>query len=221
MLPAKLPEPPPLVAALHCFLDKRPHDALAHLQHYDKVNQDLLLVLLPLAGRLTEGSLDQASPAEVALLVEQLERLLHPLRLRASLVIDTMCFCRRIGKFGDYEPLPSDHSFKPGDLAQVYVELRNFSTEQRDPYYLTHLSSTLEIHDFTGKTVWRQDFPEDRTRPDRSRSLRHDYFNNYRFCVPEVPAGAYTLWVQITDHGPHGKRTVRRSLDFRVTHPAR
>jgi hypothetical protein len=217
----------PLLTALRDLLSQRPTEALESLKKYDKPNQEMLMVLLPLAAGLTHGSLDRASPAELAGLVEQLHRIERPLAARAALGIDQLCFCRRIDRFGGFERLAEDHAFaagsadQPGELVRVYAELRNFACLPREGFYETHLTSTLEIHDYHDHVVWRQDFP---TPPDRSNSPRQDYFISYRFWVPQrLPPGSYTLWVQVKDvTGLQGKdapagRTARRSLDFRVT----
>jgi hypothetical protein len=208
-------EAEPLLEALLCFLKRHPEQALTHLNGYNQLNQDLLLCLLPLAVFLTEGSLDQANPQEIGHVVDQLNSLLLPLRARAPLVVDKMHFCKTIHGHGRYDPLPHDHKFRPGELVQVYVELRNMACEQQDRLYVSHLSSSMEVRDVQKRVVWRQDFPEDHCRPDRSRSLRQDYFSNFRFCVPEIPPGWYTLWIRISEAGP-GKRQVEHSLDFYV-----
>jgi hypothetical protein len=210
-------EEPPLLAALRCMLDKHPEEAVARLKGYDKPNQDLMLGLLALMACLSEKNLEKSDPCEAALIVDQLHSLLVPLPSWVPLVIDQMGFCRRIEKYGVYEPLLEGHEFRPGELVQIYVELRNFSTERRDRFFLTHLASSLEIHDYKGHIVWREDRPESVNRPDLSRSLRHDLFMNCRFCVPQIPQGSYTLWLQVADVGLKKQRTVRRSLDFRVT----
>lgn len=210
-------EDPPLLAALRCMLDKHPEEAVTRLKGYDKANQDLMLGLLALMACLSEKSLDKCDPHETARLVDQLHGLLVPLPAWVPLVIDQMCFCRRIEKYGVYEPLAEEHEFRQGELVQIYVELRNFSTERRDRFFLTHLASSLEIHDYKGHVVWREDRPESIKRPDLSRSLRHDLFMNCMFCVPQIPQGSYTLWLQVADVGLKKQRSVRRSLDFRVT----
>jgi hypothetical protein len=225
------PEPAPeepLVTALRCLLDKHPAEALEQIRHYDKSNQDLLMHLLPLAVRLTQGSIDNASPTELSLVLDQLRGLERPLTAKASLTITKMCLCRGIvDRFGIYERLPDDYAFaagsdnQPGERVLVYVEFRNFMTLPNNTKFETRLMSTLEIHDYQGHPVWRQDFP---TPPDRSQTPRQDYFINYKFWVPQrLPPGSYTLWVQVKDvTGQSGKelpahRVARRSLDFRVT----
>ncbi len=208
---------PPLIVALRCLLDNRPEDALNAIQRYDPTTQDLLKCLLPLAVYLTERNLERQSPQDVSTVVDEIQRLLVPLSARAALTIDQMCFCSQINRFADYEPLPKDHVFRPGDPVQVYVELRNFSSERHGQFYVTHLSSSVEIHDYNDRVVRTLDIPESRIRPDCSRTQRHDYFNNYRFYVPNLPQGEYTLWIKVIDTGHQPVREVKRSLDFRVT----
>jgi hypothetical protein len=212
---------PPLLAALRCFLDRRPENALACLQDLHRANQEVLLHLLPLAVRLGERGLDEVEAEEVAVEIEQLENVIALLRPRAALQLDQMCFCRRIDRYGVYEPLPAGYRFRPGELVQLYAEVRNFASTPQEGAHVTRLASRLEIHDYEGHIVWCRDFPEDRQRPDVSRTPRHDYFNQYRFCVPEIPAGAYTLWLYVTDKGCQPQRVARRSLDFRVSNLAR
>jgi hypothetical protein len=222
------PAPPelPLVAALRALMEKRPDEAMEYLKGYDKVNQEMLLCLLPLAARLGEGGVQQAPAGEVTAILAQLRALERQLAERAALGIDKMCLCRKIEGYGVYEKIPDDWAFaagvneQAGELVQVYVELRDFASRQQGQGYETCLASTLEIHDYRGNLVWRRDFPP---QPDRSHSPRHDYFINYRFCVPpHVPPGSYVLWITVKDlTGQPGKdapasRTARASVDFRV-----
>lgn len=208
---------PAVVEALRCLLEKRPADAVIPLEKLDKPTQDLLLRFLPLIARLSEGSLEKSDPEELALVTGQLEEVIRTLRPKSALVVDKMCFCRRIDKFGQYDPLPPDYRFKPGEMVQVYVELQNFSSRLVDGLYETRLASSVEIQDVQHRTVWRQDF-NDRDRPDKSRSLRGDYFNSYRFCVPEnIPPGTYRLVVRISDVHLPERKPAERSLVLRVT----
>jgi hypothetical protein len=106
-------EDPPLVSALRCFLDKRPADALAWLQHYDKPSQDLLLCLLPLLAQLAEGRTGTKDRREVTASLAQLNQVAAALRPLAELSIEKMCFCWTIEKYGVYRPVPHDHEFRP------------------------------------------------------------------------------------------------------------
>lgn len=209
------PEEPPLLAALRCYLDGRPAEAVVLLERYDKANLEILLTVLPLSSQLTRKSLAKANPQEIAAVLAQLQSLMVPLRTRAPLVIEKLCFCRHIRRFGDYEPLPAEHPFRPGEHVELYVELQNFTSELRGGQYVTRLASTVEIHDFQGRCVWRQEF-KDREEPDTSRTPRHDFFASCLFALPvELRPASYTLWITVTDE-PTG-RAMSKSLDFRVT----
>lgn len=225
ILPVAAKTESPLLIALRCYLDKRPAEAIAILGQYEKSNQDLLLCLLPLAAQLADSGPDKTSDKGLGMVLEQLNSMMVPLRTRAPLLIDKMCFCRSIGGYGDYAPLAADHVFRAGELVRLYVELRNFQSERREiapgqMVYVTELAGRAEIRDFSGKPVWSQEF-NNRDRPDQSQSLRTDYFEHYRFCLPELSPGPYTLWLWVKDVStkrPEASRTV----DFHVAHvPAR
>jgi hypothetical protein len=209
------PAPEPVVlSAMRCYLNKRPAQALLWLDHFDKPTQELLLYLLPLVARLGEGNLEHADRREIDALLVQLETMRAMLRLRADLVIDKMGFCSWIQEFGVYQPLEENHPFLPGDVIELYAELRNFSTEQIGKRYRIQVSSRVEIRDYRGKLIWSHAF-DDRDHPAVSRSLRSDFHNRYSFPIPaDIPRGNYTLWLSVTDL-PTG-RTAKRSLDFRV-----
>lgn len=229
--PSTAPPEEPLVAALRHLLAKQPDKALELLQRYDHLNQDVMVSLLALAVRLTQGSLERADPQEVSNVMEQLNSLAVRLRSLAALSIEKMCFCSEISRFGVYQPLPARPVFqlgrdgRPGEQIQLYVELRNFVSQPQASFYETRLASSLEIRDLRDKPVWRMDFPAQ--QPDRSHTLRHDYFVSFRFPVPrELAPGMYTLWVEVRDvtglqgHEVPGHRMARRSLDFEVKVPA-
>jgi hypothetical protein len=215
---------PPLVAALRCFLDKHPDAAMDFLQGYDPANQEMLLSLLPLAVRLTETSIDRATPMELSNLIDQLHSLALPLQRRAGLRIAWLCFCKEIKGFGMYDPLPDDLAVfrggsegHPGEMVQIYAEMRNFSSEVQGIHSVTRLKSLLEIRTLQGKTVWSVDkFPDE--RPDLCRTQRQDYFINYKFYVPaHLAPGSYTLVVQVQDElAQLGRPPATRSLQFRV-----
>jgi hypothetical protein len=220
----------PLLAALRGLLEKRPDEAIDRLRRYDPLNQDMLLGLLALSVRLTQGSLDRASPQDVLNVLEQLNSLTVMLRPRAALAVERACFCRDITKFGDYIPLPEDHQFQAGrdgrcgERVLVYIELQNFASCPQGPFHETRLDARLEVRDRSGRRVWLQDFPAE--RPDRSYTLRHDYFIALRFLVPaDVPPGTYVLGIEVKDVTDRldrralEHRVARRSLPFRVVAP--
>jgi hypothetical protein len=208
------PPEPPLLAALRCYLSRRPDEALALLERFDKPNQEMLLALLPLAAQLAEAGLDKTDPAQLSALLGQFDSLQEPLRSRAPLVIDKLCFCHGIRKFGDYEPLAENPAmFHPGQWFEMYAELQNFTCQPHGNRYVTRVACTLTIHDLSHKSVLQHEY---KVQPDESLSPRRDFYLRIPFKVPqELPPGLYTLFLRVTDV-PTG-RTRSRSIDFRVT----
>ncbi len=206
----------PLVAALRCYLNKSPEQAARMLESMDQADRDLLTALLPLAVRLGDGALKSANPQDIAAVMADLQAIVGPLRERAALVVPKMCFCRPVAtpaRFGVYDLLEENHLFRPGDVVGLYVEVRNFTSAPHGSEFQTRVQTALEIHNDRGEMIWHCDPPP---RSDTSLSPQQDYCHVGRFALPpDMPAGAYTLWLKVTDV-PTG-RTTRRSLDFRVT----
>ena len=220
----KAPPEPRLVTALRDLLENRSATALEDLQTFDGASRELLLTLLPLAARISDGGLDRATPQETAVLVEQLRQVEAVLRPRAALTLDRVGLCRKINGFGDSEPWPEDHVFQAegddhrGDRMQVYVEVRNFTSRPREAAYDTSLAGVVEIRDFKQGIVSRIDFP---ACVDHSQTARQDYFINFQFHLPRLPEGRYTLHVLVKDvlapvAGDAAPRSASRSLDFSV-----
>lgn len=222
----KPPRQEPILEALRCALENRPNDALEHLKNYDRETQELFIRLLPPLAMLAHKRLEALSPAEVAVLHEQLQGLITSLRPRTELSIGTMCFCEWIRSYGVYRPLPDNHMFQagaagqPGELVQLYVEVHNFCSERRQTHHETRLSSTVEISDAEGRPRWRHAF-DDVKQPIRSLARLHDFFNNYSFHIPaEIGPGVYTVTVQVADETvPEQRRVARKSLRMVVRAP--
>src|SRR5262249_40083871 len=142
----------------HAILKGRHDEALNQLRKYDAATQELLLRVLPALAQMHHKGLDRLTPQEIAVLEEQLQSLFNMLRPRLELIIDRMCFCEYVREFGVYKPLPETHVFRastrdrPGDLVQLYAELRNFCSEAQGDHFETRLSSSVEIRDPSDKT---------------------------------------------------------------------
>src|SRR5262245_54776636 len=215
----------PLLLAIRAYQDKQPDKALEYLKQYDAANQEVLLYLMPLMVRLSEGNLGTMSPEELAAFVDRLQGATGLMRHRAALRLDTVCFCRRVLNYGKYEPREPRHAFQPGEPVHLYTEIRNFTWEQATPVvasaaaaapaaahgFTMRLQNTLEIRDALGKVVWRADVPKSDTR----QAPLTDYYLAYSFAMPAgLPPGAYTLEVKVADK-PTG-RVVRKSIEFRI-----
>lgn len=219
--PAKPSVGHPLVAALQCRIDKRPEEARRLLEEYDPAAHDLLFGLLGLVARFTEPPPCKSKSPDDGEIIDHLSALVEPLRPRAPLRIEKICFCNRIKTFGVFEPMSERIQFRPDDHVQVYVELRNFATVERrlpkgEIRHVINLRSSYEIQDENRKTVYEDMFLRDRDAADESRTPRHDYFENYVFTLPKLKPGFYTVWIKIEDLGTDPPRLVKGSLDFHV-----
>ncbi|OWK41063.1 hypothetical protein [Fimbriiglobus ruber] len=224
--PAAAPAPPdpPLVAAIRAHLDGHPERAVQCLEALDKPNQELMLQVIPALVRMSQIDVARASPHDVGMIVGQLESTASSLAPRAQLYIEKACFCRAARNFGRYEPLPDQYTFKPGTLAELYVEVKNVpseptSTPTDGDGYVTTLVCKLRLHDETGGVVEltdrnRKPVPvlQD-TKRDFTRSPIRDYFLLFRFPVPAAP-GKYSVALEVLD--PASGRAVSKPMMFRV-----
>jgi len=212
VVPPTPPDESPLLGMLRCYLNRRPDLAVNLLKGLDPLNQEVLLQMLPLMVHMTDGPLAQADPQQLAVDVEQLQGLLLTLRPRAALVVDKLCFCRQVRKFGVYEALDERPIFHPGELVEVYAEVRNVSCERHASKagdYRTHLASKVEIRDANGRFGKGGEFD----KIDLCHTPQYDYFQHYRFRVPPEP-GSYSLHLDIADVATG--RKVGRKLEFQI-----
>ena len=88
------------------------------------------------------GGMAKISPRDLATWTDRLNTLSASLRGRTQLILEHMCFCRTIKNFGEYEPLPPEHTFfQPGEYGHVYVEARNLSVRRHGDKFVTILKS--------------------------------------------------------------------------------
>jgi len=233
------PRDEPLVVALRAYMQKHPADALDSLTRYPKDNQDMLLVVLPLASRLTEGDISKMSPREAAELADLVQGVEERLRQRAALRIEKMLCCRKIDDFGEYvvretvNGLPTFEAGsgdQPGEPIQVYVELRNVTSKQHGECFETRLAGSIELFD----SLQRQSAYCKHFQPEvhQGRSARHDFFVNCSFSVPrKVLPRRYTLRLEVRDITgvpadpavvrpvPPAHRIARQELELQVIAP--
>lgn len=228
-VPLSRPDAPP-VQVLRGLLDHHPEEEInEQLKPYDPATREAMLLLLTSIVQLEQGGgIARISPRDLAAWTNRLNTLTASLHTRSQLILERTCFCSSINNFGDFTPLPAEHSFfHPGELAHVYVQARNLSSRRRGEKYATVLKGRLEIYDensrespwFTWVSLLREDV---------SASPRQDYYINFRLQVPSTcPAGLYTLRITVedwTDVPPGAKqvpqwRIAHCTLDFRVGGP--
>ena len=168
--------------------------------------------MLPLLVRLSESPLSQADPRQLAADVDQLQGLLLTLRPHAALLVENLCFCQQVRRFGVYEKLGERPTFQAGELVEVYAEVRNVSCERfasKEGDFRTHLTSRLEVRDANGHFGKGGVFD----KVDLCHTPQYDYFQHYRFRVPPTP-GAYALQLEVTDVATG--RKVQHKLEFQI-----
>lgn len=219
---------PPLLAAVRAHVEGKPERALEALAMLEAENQDFVLALLPiLSGGATTRWREEAHAA--AELVGQLQALTDRLEKYAALRLGTVAFCHPVHGYRRYEPWPANTPYRPGDLAQLYIEVRNIggqpSRGPRGESWLIQVQASVVIRDAHGQTVSMPD-PLDRRRRvpvmrfEEKRYTRgpvRDYYLLCAFPVPEQP-GVYTATVEVSDAA--GRRSEPSSaVEFRVAGP--
>ena len=212
-----------LIRAMKAFQSNRPDEAVDLLKRLDPSNQEVLLYLMPLMLRLSEGNLNNMTSDELAMLVDRLQTASGMLKSRATLRIDRAVFCRGVRKFADIDPYDLRHEFKAGDMVFLYAELKNFTCEpvqqaalnnvgsNREKGFNIRLGASLELRDARNSLVWRTDL----SKSDFTQTPPQDYYHTYRFCVPEkLPPGTYTLWLTVIDKPSN--RAIRKPVEMRV-----
>lgn len=224
---ASLPDPP-LLAAVRAHIEGKPERALEALAMLDADNQDFVLALLPIlsSGAALRWREDGAAAAE---LVGQLQSLAERMEPHAALQLGTVAFCHPVHGYRRYEPWPANTPYRPGDLAQLYIEVRNISGQPgqgpRGESWLIQAQASIVIRDARGQPVAMPD-PTDRRRRvsvmrfEEKRYTRgpvRDYYLLCAFPVPEHP-GVYTAVVEVTD--VRGRRSPSSPpIEFRVAGP--
>jgi hypothetical protein len=227
-LPKLQPAEPVLLQVVRAQLEGRTSLALELLQKLPPANQEVVLALLPALTR--GGTADLAAdPTGTALLAEELRAAAMRLAARSALLAENVVLCRKVHGFGWYDPWPEGQPYRPNDLAQLYLEVRNLVSQPakgpRGETHLTYVRAAVEVRDAHGKLVDQPDPADWRRRvkvvefekQQFSRGPVDDFHVLYTFPVPPVP-GVYTVTVELRD--PAGRRTVRTApLRFDVAGP--
>jgi hypothetical protein len=198
---------------------------LQALAMLDTHNQDFVLALLPIlsSGAATRWCEDHAAAGE---LVNQLQALLERLEQHAPLQLGTVAFCHPVHGYRRYEPWPANVPYRPGDLAQLYIEVQHIGGEPgqgpRGENWLIQAQATVLIRNAHGQVMAMPD-PADRRRRvsvmrfEEKRYTRgpvRDYYLLCAFPVPEQP-GVYTAQVEVSD--ARGRRSkLSAPVEFRV-----
>jgi hypothetical protein len=225
---AKRPADPPLLEAVRAYIENRPGDAIKILEQLDLPNQEFVLAVLPALARAATADLAN-DPAAAALLAEQFRSAARGVEQRAALLAENAVLCRTVYGFGRYVPWPAGQPYRPSDVAQLYLEVRNLVSHMlatptaNGDTHLTHVRAAVEVHDAKGTLVPQLDADRRQVQVVTfekklfSRGPVDDFHVYYAFQVPSAP-GVYTVTVKLID--PAGRRTVKTApIRFDVAGP--
>jgi hypothetical protein len=225
-LPGMPPVPePPLLAAMRAYVENRPDDAIRHLEKLDRPNQEFALAVMPALARGAAMNLTAPDPQEAGHLADQLNGAATKLEAKAALRVERVAFCKKISGFGRYDPWSPTQPYRPGDIARLYIEVRNLGCHAAADGFQTRAETLLEVRDAKGQLVEQIDPGDYRQRvrvvrflhEERSRSPVRDYFQPYQLQIPSQ-AGVYTVTVEVRE--PSSGRTARsQPAEFRVAGP--
>ncbi|QEL18035.1 hypothetical protein [Limnoglobus roseus] len=217
----------PLVLALRAHLDNQYGAAVNHLGSFEKPNQELLLLLLPLLDTARTTDLTGRDPKGVADLARQLDAVGELVAKTAPLEIKTTAFVYKVVQYGVYDPLPAGYRFLPGGIGLLYAEIDRASAppavqSNGEAGYVTKLEGSIQLKDATGQIVNLYDIEKGKMVPelpfkraDFTRSPVRDFFLKVEFPVPEK-AGKYSLILDIRDSEPDTPRRSRKVVEFQV-----
>ncbi len=220
----------PSVRALRALVERLPEEEIQEsLKAYDPATREAMLCLLNGVAQLQQsGGIERMTPRDLAVWTEGLQTMTASLRRRSLLILDRMCFCAYIKNFGDFAPLPPEHAFfQPGEVAHIYVQVRNFSSRCERDRHVTLVKGRLQIFDENNRERPLIDWSSE-PRRDVSAVPRQDFYINFRYPVDvHCPSGLYTMRITVedwTDAPPGAKevpesRIARRTIDFRVGGP--
>lgn len=217
----------PLVAALRAHLDNQFASAVGHLKGFERPNQELLLLLLPILDAARHTDLTGRDPRAANLLMKQLESAIEVAAKSAPLEITQAEFVHRVVQYGVFDPLPAGHRFLPGGVGVLYAEIDRVpvlpATQTNGEHrFVTRLDGTIQLRDANGRTVELYDPEKNRmvpelpfARADFTRSPVRDFFLKVEFPIPDKP-GRYSLALEIRDPTAQAERRARKVVEFQV-----
>ena len=136
-----------------------------------------------------------------ALALRELREAASHLAALSALDLRNLAFCMQVDGFGTFASF-AKNEFKPDQEVLLYVEVDNFTTEEksagrRGELFETELRGSYQIFDPTGRRVADVELPLDK---QSCRSRRRDYFIAYPIYLPKkIESGSYTLQLTIED----------------------
>lgn len=156
-------------------------------------------------------------PLRSAKVLRSLHEAATELSAASKLELKNLVFCERVEYFGWYSEFPR-YEFRPKQPVILYVEVNNFTAEQKAAGYETELQGSYQIFDAAGRIVAERQLPLDR---EVCRNYRRDYFLAYPIYMPDsIPPGRYRLELSIEDlkagSGYQGRKFGEGMIEFTI-----
>jgi hypothetical protein len=220
----ELPPESPLVKAVRALEQNKTEEAAAYLNKIALGNQEMIANLLQTLVQLSNAKVDSMTGEDASAMMERINSVAEILKSKAVLTSARMCFSSNFFRYGSVE-VDNRTEFRVGTDVYLYVEVKNFTVQpaqilekgkrEQSSGYMVSLHSYLELRDANDHVV------------DRARKMEWDKFFQtapqdshqiFKYIVPNLPAGKYTLWLYMTDV-PTG-RSFRRPIELKIAGPA-
>ena len=128
-----------------------------------------------------------------------------------SLEVRSLAFCTEIESYGQVKPFKTNR-FDAGQQVILYCEIENFTANETDDGFETHLQGTYDLFDEDDEKVVSQLLPADQ---QISANYLRDYFIAYQMHLPDqLRKGKYRL--QLTMEDINGKKYGQASIDLEI-----
>ena len=187
----------PLLATLRGIEAGRP-DAGEALTRLPQADRDVVVRLLKAADLASRADLDTPGTQKIQAVVDEVNRTRTTLANYGRLELAQALFVARAEGLARYTPLPSNPSYRPGRLAELYVELHNARPEPVGPksdQYEIKLHWKLTLKRADGGVVART---EDVYAAPLTRSPLRESWLSLVVNVPQTP-GLYFVTVEVHD----------------------
>lgn len=128
-----------------------------------------------------------------------------------SLEVRSLAFCTEIESYGQIKPFKNNR-FEPGQQVILYCEIENFTANETEEGFETHLQGSYDLFNENDEKVVSQLLPEDQ---QVSANYLRDYFIAYQMHLPEqLRKGKYRL--QLTMEDVNGKKYGQSSIPVEI-----
>ncbi len=128
-----------------------------------------------------------------------------------SLEVQSLAFCTEIESYGQIKTFPGNR-FDAGQQVILYCEIENFTVDQTEDGFETHLQGSYDVYNSDNEKVVSQLLPADK---QVSANYLRDYFIAYQMHLPQqLSAGTYRLQLTMEDVG--GKKYGQANIPFEI-----